>query len=476
VIGPHEETPKRRLEPRDRALLEALQVYAAGDAPDTERRYRAILARYPDDLEAWLQLGEVLSHYGPVRGRPIAEAEAAWRKVLSYEPKNASAVVHLARIATAAGRSATLDSLLAPFAPAEIQTDRRLQQVAALRAIAQGDTATVRAIVQGAHDWEDAAAWQLAAYLTAFSPVPEGARFAVEGLIDPKRGPGMIADLQWFAALLHLENGQLAAARRARLETLTKKGSMWQYGTFAQVTDWWAATVPVPYADSTLDRIRRSASSNDLLLWNAKASAESRTADAVPLWFALVDEALGVPLRIEALRLYTIGAISLRLRDPDAANTASTALARLAAHEASDWFVRAFDHELRARRAWHAGRPDQALRILDQLELGPVPVGATNVVPFFAGAQLRYLRGELLVAVGRHAEALPWFESLGMLSVPESPFRGPAHLRQAEIHERLGNRLEAAKHYARVLELWRDADSEFQPLVEAARQRQAKLK
>ena len=92
-----------------------------------------------------------------------------------------------------------------------------------------------------------------------------------------------------------------------------------------------------------------------------------------------------------------------------------------------------------------------------------------------AHAQRRYLRGELLMALGRYTEALPWFASLGSLSVPESPFRGLAHLRQAEIYEGLGNRAEAAKYYQQVLELWRDADLEVRPMRDAARQHLAAL-
>jgi tetratricopeptide (TPR) repeat protein len=190
---------------------------------------------------------------------------------------------------------------------------------------------------------------------------------------------------------------------------------------------------------------------------------------------ALTRQALGVPNRIEALRLYTLGVLSLRLSDHAGASTASASLARLATSDSSEWFVRALDAELRARRAAHDGNPAEGLRILEAVELGPVSVGATNVVPFFAHAQHRYLRGELLAAVGRHAEAVRWFASLGALSVPESPFRAPAQLRQAELYERLGNNAEAAAHYARFLELWRDSDPELQPMVVAARQHWAAL-
>jgi tetratricopeptide (TPR) repeat protein len=463
-----------RLTPRDRALLLALRAYTAGDAADAERRYRAILARYPDDLEAWFQLGEVQFHYGPVGGRPSTESEEAWRKVLSYEPRNLSAIVHLARIAAADGRSATLDSVLEPFTPAELAADRRLLQVAAFRAIANHDTAAVRSVVDNARHWEDAAAWQLAAYLTAFSHVPAGARTALLGLVEPQRGAGMIAELRRFAALLHLANGQLAAAQGAMSHALAANAAApghWHRRTFELVSDWWFATLPIPYPDSTLERVRRTAFSSDAPPWQGGAE----TAIDDPIWFGEIRKALGAPRRLEALRLYTLGTISLRLKDDAAARAASDSLALLAARAPSDWFVRAFDCELRARRAWHEGKPEQALRIMDELEAGPVTVGATMVVPFLARAHERYLRGELLSAVGRDAEALPWFASLATLSVPESPFRAPAHLRQAEIHERLGNRSEAARHYARFVELWRESDPELQPLVNAARQHQATL-
>jgi tetratricopeptide (TPR) repeat protein len=330
-------------------------------------------------------------------------------------------------------------------------------------------------LVRNARGWEDGAVWQLAAYLTAFSAAPALASRAVQDLIEPRRTAGMIIDLQWFAALLHLESGELTTARRVMTEAMSANAAVptqWDRRVFELVTEWWAAALPLPYADSTLRRIRRTAASSRVSLWQASFQPPG---DGDPLWLALKRQALGTSNRIEALRLYTIGALSLRLGDVAETSMASASLERLAAADASDWFVRALEHELRARRAWHAGKADQALRILDEIQLGPVSVGANMVVPFFAHAQRRYLRGELLTALGRDAEALPWFASLGGISAPESAFRAPAHLRQAEIYERLGNRSEAARHYARFIELWRDSDPELRPLVETARKRQIAL-
>ena len=52
----------------------------------------------------------------------------------------------------------------------------------------------------------------------------------------------------------------------------------------------------------------------------------------------------------------------------------------------------------------------------------------------------------------------------------------PAILRLGELHEQMGNLREAAGWYERFAELWKDADPEFQPTVEAARTKAAELR
>lgn len=52
----------------------------------------------------------------------------------------------------------------------------------------------------------------------------------------------------------------------------------------------------------------------------------------------------------------------------------------------------------------------------------------------------------------------------------------PSHERLGRLFEAKGDRARASAHYAKFAELWRNADPELQPRVQAARQRIAQLR
>jgi hypothetical protein len=80
-------------------------IVLSGVAGESLSFFRAI-----SDVDAWFQLGEI-SLSRTAGGSRVEESEEAWRKVLSYEPRNLFALTHLARIVMA-DRSSALDSLL----------------------------------------------------------------------------------------------------------------------------------------------------------------------------------------------------------------------------------------------------------------------------------------------------------------------------------------------------------------------------
>jgi len=452
-----------RLSGRDRNLLEAFRRWRAGDATQAERAYRAIVARYPDDVDAWFQLGEIQFHHGPLLGRPIGESEDAWRMVLSHEPRNLFALTHVARIAVSAGRITALDSLLTAFPPDELHTDRRLAEIMLLRAVARRDNAEAHALAADVRRGEPLAVWRAAAWLTAFSPDDAIMRSVLQDLAEGYPSPALHADLLSFASMLDLAAGRVADAHRALAEAVESErvvAAPRRRLGFEAVTEWFAATLPLPYADSTLVRARRRAASAGPFPAGQAGSFEN-------------EMGMGTPIQLEPLRQYTLGILSLRLRDTVAAVAAATTLQRLAASSAATVLVRDLDRGLRARIAHHRGRNEEALRLLDALEARDSQ-GDIAVIPFVSRANERFLHGEVLVSLGHDADALRWFAALGDGSATEIPLRALAQLRQAEIHERLGNRAEAAGHYARFLDLWRNSDPDFRPLVAEARRRLAR--
>jgi TolB-like protein len=79
--------PADRLGERDRALVSAFAEVVRGAPDSAERRYREILEKYPDDLEARFQLANVLYAYNAPRGRPPGEAREQYERVLQVDPK-----------------------------------------------------------------------------------------------------------------------------------------------------------------------------------------------------------------------------------------------------------------------------------------------------------------------------------------------------------------------------------------------------
>jgi tetratricopeptide (TPR) repeat protein len=82
-------------------------------------------------------------------------------------------------------------------------------------------------------------------------------------------------------------------------------------------------------------------------------------------------------------------------------------------------------------------------------------------------AIVRWSIGELLVSLGRHEEAIPYFRSF-----PNDPW---AALELGKAYEAIGRRDEAKAQYETALAYWRTADPALGPRVAEVRQRLAGL-
>jgi tetratricopeptide (TPR) repeat protein len=123
----------------------------------------------------------------------------------------------------------------------------------------------------------------------------------------------------------------------------------------------------------------------------------------------------------------------------------------------------------RAQALLVGGRAPEALEVLETVPAPRRSVDLLGYSPFGGLRHERFLRAEALALSGRLTDADRWFSSFYEHSPYGRLYYAAAHLRRAEIAERLSRREEAARHWARVAALWKDADPEFKELLAQAR-------
>ncbi len=175
------------------------------------------------------------------------------------------------------------------------------------------------------------------------------------------------------------------------------------------------------------------------------------------------------------LREYTLGLLSARLGDEDAAVAYAAALEAALKPDDPAGLRRDLALEIRALVHHAAGRDEEALRLLENAEYRVESYHRDAFNPISRRPVGRYLRAEVLRHLGREKEALAWYASLFWPSGPEAVVQGPALLRRAEIHEGRGEHERALHCYRRFLARWRGADPEYQPLVRGVEARVSRL-
>jgi tetratricopeptide (TPR) repeat protein len=174
---------------------------------------------------------------------------------------------------------------------------------------------------------------------------------------------------------------------------------------------------------------------------------------------------------IPAARAYLLGLASARLGDHAAAREyAAEAAALNSGVPDADAMAAAYAHAVHAESALVQGDLRTALRQIENAAADVPSTLATNS-PAYSLTRERFVRAELLRLLGREQEAAAWYASVIDRSTWGLPYYGPVHLRLAGIHDNAGNYDQAIYHYARLLELWDQADPEFQPMVAEARGR-----
>ena len=427
-----------QLSDHDRRLVEAYSVHHRGRLADAERLYRGIVADYPEDVESWFELGQVLFHGNPLRGRSSHEARPAFERVLALDPQNGEALVFLARIASAEGDLSQVDSLIRRAVA--ITPDSAVLDVRGFRTFALNDR-------------------------------PGQLQATRDLLIHPMRVPATTAlqiavynddltDAERFARLLIADGGSCetqalghrmlaeASLARGRLDTARNdltKAEACDRGAAVELRALFAALPFVPMDGEELAWVRRA-------LENEPDTG--------------VRPGLGGPVEMERpVRLYSLGLIATRRGETEQGRRLEKMLVALSDSTPTGDLAWSLAASLRAREALAAGQQSAALAALESARWERA--ASLSV----AEAADRYLRADLLRELGREEEAIGWYRAIAERASYELVYLAPAQYRLAQIYDHRGERAEAAMRYRRFLELWQDPDPELLPVVAKARQR-----
>ena len=377
---------QERLSPHDRLVFEAQRAWLHGAVDRAEALYGTITGTYPDDVEAWFHLGDLLFHSNPLRGRSAAEGREPFERALRLDPVHVAAMVHLMRIAAIEGRTDEMLGLIERILKASPDGDQALA-MRALRAWATRDAAAIAAVTA---ELQQARAITVAiafADVALYADNPAGATELARGFLQVARSAELRSLCHSMLAHLALAAGDLDRMRAELAETqaLDRTWGLEMRALFA--------TLPfVPASETELRDVRDA-----LKAWDPAEAGSSAF-----LIFAMHNDLH------PALRVYLLGLLELRLGDLAAAAEWLEALAEL---EASGPLVRNLTVELDAALAHAKGRTTEALARLERAR-PELWFQLTVASPFFTLASQRFLRARLLEAVGRGREAAGWYGAM----------------------------------------------------------------
>lgn len=429
-----------RLAPRDRRMLDAYLTRRRGDNLAAARAYRSILGSYPDEMEAWLDLSEVLFHANPLYGLSFTDSRATLDRVLEFDPNHATALIHLARLAAFQGDLPRLDSLAERFIALDPDPGRTVE-IEALRASRIGDTVAWADVVQRLSSTNDVglvlAGWSIGTYARNLDAAIEVA----SALTAPDRSlEARQQGLIWLA-YFELARGKWEAAKE-ELEELARfaPGTALEYEAML-------ATMPfAPVSDTQLA---------DILNRLERLDPESIPPSSNPSVAFSSHDGLH-----PFIRAYLLGLLEARLGREDDALRYADAAGAIQLESTSGSLADDLSHSVRAAVHYQAGRLEQALAELEAPHYDAW-YGQTMVSPLFARVAERFLRAEILFDLERYDEAEDWYTTIGEICPSGLPYRTVALLRLASIAEERGDAAIAADYQSQFDALWAEADPDL---------------
>ena len=427
---------RSRLQGHDLKLIETWSSVLAGRADEAERRYRELVAEQPDDAEAWYQLGEVLFHWNPIRGRSAQEAADPFGRAVLLAPEHGAALEHLIGLAM-------------------IDAQRPLTLALTSRFL-EGERGEGRPSIRWLHAWAAGDQAERAEVLEIFKRDPkylgEAVAYAAwerDGLADARELAQLLANTegarlrdlaQFFLGMYEVALGRPEAGRAilAKVSAATTDAQIPFYYHWLDTLEGLPQASPAQLQASR-EAVRRLGDSPSPITQEHNFYLRGLLA-------AQAHDTSDLAQQVEALS---------KVQSPGGGSTLGDLVLSLRAHQA--------DAE---------GRSEAALALVDQLQL-QIPY---RVLAGFAYLSPRTMKARILAQQGHSEEALR-LEGLADFYEFTEPVLLPLRTwRRAQLLERLGERSRAADEYALFAILWRDCEPALRPQVDEARAKERALR
>ncbi len=432
-----------RLSEHDSLLVIASVAARQGNLASAERLYREVVSDYPDDLEAWLQLGEVLFHGNPLRGRSATEAHDAFVHALALDPDDEEAILHLARIASLEGNRVAVDSLAKRLL--RLVPNSEVLELRAFRAFALSDRDSWKRVTRELQDRPPDVPPVTALQVALFLDDLEGAEQFATILTDRRYSDDMRGLGYRLLARTAAARGQWDIAS-AQLDSARRFGDVASLELRSLLASMDFLSVPDDEVRSIRDEVEQ---------WNVRGSAGERDQHSV-----------GHAGLHAGIRAYRLGLLNARLGDVRAVVAQADSLEREASRASgrTTAVMTTFSHSLRARAAYAQDDATEALRQLELADWVPIESG------FEEEAGDRYLRGLVLQTLGRDAEASTWFRNIAQRGTHELVYLASSRLHESLLACDLGDRSRAAEAHESAVRLWNRAAAPLKARLDATGQ------
>lgn len=441
-----------RLTWRRRLLLEARRIKQdEGRTYNAEQLYRWVIARWKWDYDAWFQLAELLFHDVPIEGRSAIESDDAWQRIMGIESNDYGVLVHYIRIKALEGDRQGVEQI-AETSRELAPDDEKALEMDAIRVFLSREPEMWKSVLDALSRQSSHFVWNVASRVGIYDKAFVGAARIAALLTDTARsGP--------YRALGHITLAHLLLGQGRWREARTHLEAVRPLDPLSALV-FEASLSTTPFLMPAVD-------SRDLqILRDELRDAVARQATGEPVTETTVHDSI-----FEWLRLYELGNVSLALGALGEVQTIATELINQPGSSDAADIAHHFGRSLLAMRQRRLGASSTAAQAWGESFRVATGNDKKWLSPFFALSRERYLRALNLREVGRNDEALRLLSSFSEVSVYDLAYVAPAAFQSAEILESRGDIAGAMQGYNRVVQLWRSADPELQPMVEAARAR-----